>query len=80
MRRFAVAVLVAMSLATVAQAQSSGPGGASYTNVSGRHVHRPMRASHRPSGATAKCRDGTWSFSQHHLGTCSHHGGVSAWE
>ena len=30
-----------------------------------------------PAGATAKCRDGTWSHSQHHSGTCSHHGGVA---
>jgi Protein of unknown function (DUF3761) len=32
-----------------------------------------------PPGATARCRDGTYSFSQHHQGTCSHHGGVAAW-
>ncbi|MFI4919394.1 MAG: DUF3761 domain-containing protein, partial [Legionellales bacterium] len=24
-------------------------------------------------------RDGTWSFSQQHRGTCSHHGGVASW-
>ncbi len=32
-----------------------------------------------PAGATARCRDGTYSFSQHRSGTCSHHGGVAAW-
>jgi hypothetical protein len=32
-----------------------------------------------PSGATAKCRDGSYSSSQHHSGTCSHHGGVATW-
>ncbi|MDI1290053.1 MAG: DUF3761 domain-containing protein [bacterium] len=32
-----------------------------------------------PSGATAVCRDGTFSYSQNHSGTCSHHGGVSRW-
>ena len=32
-----------------------------------------------PPGATARCRDGTYSFSKHHQGTCSHHGGVAAW-
>jgi hypothetical protein len=32
-----------------------------------------------PPGATARCRDGTYSYSQHHSGTCSHHGGVAAW-
>jgi Protein of unknown function (DUF3761) len=32
-----------------------------------------------PPGATARCRDGTLSFSQHRRGTCSHHGGVAEW-
>jgi Protein of unknown function (DUF3761) len=32
-----------------------------------------------PAGATAKCNDGTYSFSQHRRGTCSHHGGVAVW-
>jgi hypothetical protein len=32
-----------------------------------------------PPGATALCRDGTYSFSQHRSGTCSHHGGVAKW-
>jgi len=31
------------------------------------------------SGATAKCNDGTLSYSAHHQGTCSHHGGVAEW-
>jgi hypothetical protein len=29
--------------------------------------------------ATALCSDGTYSYSAHHQGTCSHHGGVSVW-
>jgi hypothetical protein len=33
----------------------------------------------QPPGATARCRDGTYSFSQHHSGACSHHGGVAVW-
>jgi len=32
-----------------------------------------------PAGATARCRDGTYSFSKHRSGTCSHHGGVATW-
>lgn len=32
-----------------------------------------------PAGATALCRDGTYSFSAHRSGTCSHHGGVARW-
>lgn len=32
-----------------------------------------------PAGATARCKDGTYSYSQTHSGTCSHHGGVAVW-
>ena len=47
-----------------------------YINVDGNEVCRP---SSNPSGATAVCRDGTYSYSQHRSGTCSHHGGVRTW-
>jgi hypothetical protein len=30
-----------------------------------------------PAGATAQCKDGTFSMSAHHSGTCSRHGGVA---
>jgi hypothetical protein len=50
-----------------------------YKNVSGHCVHRPVKRSHVPAGATAKCRDGSYSFSEHASGTCSHHGGVAVW-
>jgi hypothetical protein len=39
----------------------------------------PTAASSAPPGATARCNDGTYSYSQHHSGTCSHHGGVATW-
>jgi uncharacterized protein DUF3761 len=39
-------------------------------------VARPGDA---PANATAKCRDGTYSASQQHSGSCSHHGGVAEW-
>lgn len=32
-----------------------------------------------PSTATARCNDGTCSYSQNRRGTCSHHGGVAEW-
>src|SRR4051812_4545584 len=32
-----------------------------------------------PPGATARCNDGTYSFSQTRSGTCSHHSGVAQW-
>jgi Protein of unknown function (DUF3761) len=47
-----------------------------YENVSGHCVHRPAAS---PAGATARCRDGTYSYSEHASGTCSHHGGVARW-
>lgn len=53
----------------------------SYVNKDGRVVHSPAHSitGKPPEGATAKCRDGTFSFSRHHSGTCSHHGGVASW-
>lgn len=32
-----------------------------------------------PPGATAICRNGTYSYSQNRRGTCSHNGGVAQW-
>lgn len=29
--------------------------------------------------ATAKCKDGTFSYAKQHRGACSHHGGVAEW-
>jgi SH3-like domain-containing protein len=31
------------------------------------------------NGASAICNDGTYSYSAHRRGTCSHHGGVKVW-
>jgi len=51
-----------------------------YTNGDGNMVHSPAYSSGgAPAGATAQCRDGTYSFSQHRSGTCSSHGGVANW-
>jgi hypothetical protein len=52
-----------------------------YSNSDGNQVHSPAYTTDNsiPAGATAKCADGTYSFSQHHSGTCSHHGGVEQW-
>jgi len=51
----------------------------SYVNSAGNTVCSPETTSSAPAGATARCVDGTYSFSQTHSGTCSHHGGVSSW-
>jgi len=52
-----------------------------YINSDGRSVHRPAhtKSGKAPPGATAQCRDASYSFSQHRRGTCSGHGGVLAW-
>src|ERR1700758_678117 len=50
-----------------------------YVNSQGEKVKRPENCSGPPSGATAQCRDGSYSFSRSHRGTCSHHGGVAKW-
>lgn len=50
-----------------------------YTNVDGHRVQSPTYYNSKPAGATALCRDGTYSFSRNRRGTCSHHGGVARW-
>lgn len=64
-----------------APATTPGPCAADYyRNSNGVCVHRPAKSNGSvPAGATAQCRDGSYSFSQHRSGTCSHHGGVAKW-
>lgn len=50
-----------------------------YTNSKGERVQSPTHYNSAPPGATALCRDGTYSFSRSRRGTCSHHGGVAKW-
>ena len=58
--------------------QRAGPG---YVNSRGEWVPSPVRTPNDspPAGASARCRDGTYSFSRSRRGTCSHHGGVADW-
>lgn len=52
-----------------------------YTAAGGEQVRRPCgdwrKDDRKPAGATARCGDGTWSYSRHPRasGTCSGHGG-----
>jgi hypothetical protein len=52
-----------------------------YINKEGKTVHSPAhsKSGEAPRGASAQCRDGSYSFSQHRSGTCSHHDGVAKW-
>jgi hypothetical protein len=64
---------------TTGKAPDTTTSGRSYTNVDGERVPSPVRSRSVPAGASARCGDGTYSFSRHRQGTCSHHGGVAEW-
>ncbi len=67
---------------TATQQQSGGLSNDTYyTNTAGNEVHAPAYSNDGsiPAGASAKCADGTYSFSQSRRGTCSGHGGVAQW-
>lgn len=83
-----LALLCGLVSAVPAVAQSCGEG--HYRNSAGRCIPSPQRPQPPnvarglggptiPAGATARCRDGTYSFSQSRRGTCSGHGRVSEW-
>ncbi len=75
-----VAPYVRNSPSTVKTSVTKPPSKQYYKNVDGVSVHTPVKSPYIiPSGATAKCKDGTYSFSLHHSGTCSGHRGVSSW-
>lgn len=50
-----------------------------YQNVDGNTIHSPAKTEDNsiPPGATARCNNGSYSFSAHHQGSCSHNGGVA---
>lgn len=56
----------------------SGYSGRTYASARSWNSPTVRQFSH-PAGATARCVDGTYSYSQHRQGTCSHHGGVAQW-
>lgn len=50
-----------------------------YTPPTTTQSQSPIQSSSVPAGATAICKDGSYSFSTSRSGTCSHHGGVATW-
>lgn len=78
--RYVVSTLLVAAAVAVPSAAAHSHGTACsrgyYENVSHHCVRSP---STDPAGASAKCRDGTYSYSEHASGTCSHHGGVARW-
>jgi hypothetical protein len=83
------ALTVAPALVTVGPATiTAGCGTGFYQNSDGQCIPDPSSGLPpngapglvgTPPGATALCRDGDYSFSTHHSGTCSGHGGVKQW-
>lgn len=75
-----VAPYVRSNPSTVKTSVTNPPSKQYYKNVDGVSVKTPVKSPYMiPSGATAKCKDGTYSFSLHRSGTCSGHRGVSSW-
>jgi Protein of unknown function (DUF3761) len=80
---FLRAILIAAAVATAATGLASPPAHSEppcyISKISGDCVPDPEPAPAPPPGWHAQCRDGTYSFSEHHSGTCSGHHGVQQW-
>ncbi len=93
MRRLLARWALAVALTTTALAQSPAPTTPPAqtppaqtqpkrrpnTNRKGHQIPAPQKSDTVPAGATAQCRDGSYSFSETRRGTCSYHGGVAKW-
>ena len=81
MRMMVMLVLAVLaSVPSQARERDYGSGGGYYQSSDGQEVHGPTRGVEAADGpVTATCRDGTTSYSHHHSGTCSGHGGVGQW-
>jgi len=84
MRSMLIAAVAAALSFTAAQAadreRSLDKAAPTCRNAHGRLVKCLSPAtSAAPIGATARCKDGTFSWSQRHSGPCMHHGGVASW-
>lgn len=58
---------------------ASAPTSPATTKPAASSSAKPASGNTDPTGATAKCKDGTYSKSKSHSGACSHHGGVDQW-
>ena len=78
--RTSLAAFVALMLLAISPADAYRHGSRGYyRSVDGSMVHRPTRGNIDYGRVSAVCGDGSRSFSHHHQGTCSHHGGVASW-
>src|SRR6202521_3086337 len=65
--------------AAAAEAPAAAPPAAAKSSTASKSAPTTTAGNTDSTGATAKCKDGTYSKSKHHTGTCSHHGGVAEW-
>jgi len=76
---FAALLLILTLISGYQSASAASCPNGTYKNTAGNCVKSPSKAPTWPAGASAKCFDGTYSYSQSRRGTCSHHGGVAIW-
>ena len=69
----------------IAKCPPAAPAKVTHTSILHRLTKRTTTTTHStaasaPGGKlTAKCKDGSLSYSKTHSGSCSHHGGVATW-
>jgi Protein of unknown function (DUF3761) len=78
--RFVAAIALAAVFLISTSAHAFQCNNRHYLNSSGVFVHSPSCGGAAEGHETAICRDGSHSYSMHHSGTCSHHGGVARWD
>jgi len=64
---------------TAGQGACSHHGGVKSTHSTSSSSSTKHNNATNPKGATAKCKDGTYSHSKNQSGACSKHGGVDTW-
>jgi Protein of unknown function (DUF3761) len=79
LRALLAAASIAAAIGLCTPSATASPNDCDYVNVDNQCVPAPEQSPSAPPGATAQCSDATWSYSKHHSGTCSGHGGVSQW-
>jgi hypothetical protein len=81
MRTILIIAVLCWAFGQISEANAYACNNRHYVNSSGHLVHSPSCGNEsEPRQHTATCRDGSISYSEHHSGTCSGHGGVAQWD